>query len=880
MDNPVFHKALMQLFMVYFVPFKNFLRFSYPATFMALAVFISIPKAKAQCGYAAGLGCSNTNYNNFGYNSYNDPTTIEYDNYVSGYHQTVARTFSGDFKIWGHHIAANGVSHVLSPQDLNATNYPGLTGTILKASIGSYGFSNQQTIILTTTGLFAMGMEGIVLHKNIKNNKPLSKLTIGGNPTGLPSSVAPTDVKMLFVTTGTIAITTCLGDVWVLSQTSEMRGSGSGGNAETWYRVKTNESGVPKYLTEVVAVRGCFRALIALKSDGTIWTWGTHTYLGNGSNGAKLKVATQMTAPKTGSIKMIGATSDENYSSLFILYESGDLFSLGMNAKRQLGDWTTTERKTWVQPRYNSSSGPVMNNIRWISPMEHDRKYPVINVINYDMQLYNWGSEQGHFLGRGNKSQTAVNPGIPLGITPTDQVISVETGGHTTMFTEKCRKNYGYVGHRVYGSMGDGTSDNEYESEITYNTAYVPICGAMGTPQIGVWIINPGGDVCSAANILLDPSPTGGAFSIVSGPGVLHGNELSFTGTGSVTVKYEIMGECGIESDTKTFDVINCNLYKIKGTVWIDMNKNAIRESSEVGTNAGTTLTNGVWANLVDANNIVVQSVPVNLDGRYELYTTVAGTWSVRITNERVLHGNPVGPSFRPLPGDWAYTGNNYLSPCVIPACTDPDIISGLVLNSSTPEITKVDFGIVGALVLPVKLNSIHINKEGDKASLRWMTTYGNDADRFEIMRSDDGINWELIGEVALTTGKGDSETGLLFNFTDHHPLPEANFYRLKVIYRKRFEYSKMVRVHFGDSKIKSRITIYPNPTKDIVKISGLSVQETILIMDNTGRTLIKQNARKAIESIDLSGLSGGIYQILITSPRGEKNIFKVVKRD
>lgn len=848
----------------------------YSVLTVGFATVLGTNKTIAQCGYAAGLGCAGTDYNNFGYNSYNDPASIEYDNYVSGYHQTVARTFSGEFMIWGHHIAGDGVSHVLSPIPLDGTTYPGLTGKVIKASIGSYGYSNQQTIILTTTGLFAMGMPGIVLSKNIKNTNPLSKLTIKGNATGLPSGINPDDVKMLFVTNGTIAITTCAGDVWVLSQTSDMRGSGSGGDSETWYRVRTNTSGTPKYLTDVVAVRGSFRSLIALKRDGTIWTWGTHTYLGDGSSSQKLKVATQMTAPKTGPIKMIGSTSDKNYSSLFVLYEDGNLYSLGHNAFQQLGDWTTTERTSWVQPRYNSSSGPKMNNIRWISPMEHDRKYPAINVINEDMMLYNWGDEQGHFLGRGNKSETPVNPGIPQGITTADQVISVETGGHTTMFTEKCQKNFGYVGHRVYGSMGDGTNDNEYESTITYNTAYVPICGAMGTPHIGVWIINPSGDVCSAATILLDPYPTGGAFSIASGPGIINGNELSFTGIGEVTVKYEIMGDCGMESTTKTFDVITCYLYKIRGTVWIDLNKDAIRDAGEVGTNAGTHLTNGVWANLVDASNKVVQSVPVNLDGTYELYTATAGTWSVRITNERIADGNMITTPFRSLPGSWEYTGNNYGGPCVVPACANPDIISGLVLNSSNREISKVDFGIVGPLTLPVKLTSFHAYKEKGKGVLRWSTTSGNDLSYFEIQRSEDGMNWTKIGEVfrALNTS---GEKDIIYSFTDENPSSGVNYYRLKqVLSGHKFILSKTAVIHFSGNP--SARSVYPNPTKDFVYVKDLSLNETILVFDNMGKLLIRQKARSATEQIDLSKMMTGTYQVLIINNAGQTDSFKILK--
>lgn len=72
-------------------------------------------------------------------------------------------------------------------------------------------------------------------------------------------------------------------------------------------------------------------------------------------------------------------------------------------------------RTTWVAPRDDAASGPAMKNIRWISAMEHDWKYPAVNAINENMHLYNWGAEQGHCLGRGNKNLMPVDPGMQLG---------------------------------------------------------------------------------------------------------------------------------------------------------------------------------------------------------------------------------------------------------------------------------------------------------------------------------------------------------------------------------------------------------------------------------------------------------------------------------
>src|SRR3954464_5408188 len=76
------------------------------------------------CGQCATpvIGCPNVNLSNFGSESNNDAATIEYDNFVSGFHSTVVRTSNGSFQVWGEKIANNGTTDVLSPITINTSN--------------------------------------------------------------------------------------------------------------------------------------------------------------------------------------------------------------------------------------------------------------------------------------------------------------------------------------------------------------------------------------------------------------------------------------------------------------------------------------------------------------------------------------------------------------------------------------------------------------------------------------------------------------------------------------------------------------------------------------------------------------------------------------
>src|SRR5690606_29596815 len=99
-------------------------------------------------------------------------------------------------------------------------------------------------------------------------------------------------------------------------------------------------------------------------------------------------------------------------------------------------------------------------------------------------EIYNWGKNAGLMLGR-PADNVLYNPAVPDGVTiGTDQILAVETGGHTTMLVKKCESNFGYVGHAVSGSMANDQEKNFYE--FTYNTAAVQICGARSTPEINI----------------------------------------------------------------------------------------------------------------------------------------------------------------------------------------------------------------------------------------------------------------------------------------------------------------------------------------------------------------------------------------------------------
>src|SRR5690554_6724103 len=154
-------------------------KFTNPLRTLKVAVFllvlISSYQSNAQCSTPA-VGCPGIDFRNFGLNSNNDASTIEYDNFVSGFHTTIVRDANGDFRAWGENIGhhpsnVNSTSNLLSPLVISPENFHnGFTGTPLKAALGSNYSGNVQGVLLTTAGLHVWGREGIVVDANLTTN--------------------------------------------------------------------------------------------------------------------------------------------------------------------------------------------------------------------------------------------------------------------------------------------------------------------------------------------------------------------------------------------------------------------------------------------------------------------------------------------------------------------------------------------------------------------------------------------------------------------------------------------------------------------------------------------------------------------------------------
>lgn len=456
---------------------------------------------KAQCV----SGCNTNTYVNSV-----DPKTIEYDNMVGVFHSSMAKEYDGTLKVWGQGVTQTS-GNALTPIVVNPANFGTganqLSGTILKFAGGS-NVNTQQFAVLTSNGLYIWGNAGVLVPNigNITNNQ-FRKVTVNSKADGLPAGVSPGDVKMMFGTQNALTIVTCSGAAYMLSSTGNSYGDGatdSGTNDLLWHRVST-AANTP--LTGVIALRGTYQAFMALTYNSTtdsyaIYTWGANTRLGNNTAASNRSFATQMTIPGGATPvipKMIGMTASSGGKTYYLLSTTGRVFSLGENESRQLGNNSTADSNNWVEPTasttISSTTYTLNSNVVWISPQEHDGQFytAAINVVTNNYKIWAWGDSSYGMLGAGGSAASfPINPTFmpgnsssSTGLNYADKILALETGGHTTILIKQCTNKFGYVGHKINGSMADGT--NASGQVITYNfadTAVLSVCGAVSSPAL------------------------------------------------------------------------------------------------------------------------------------------------------------------------------------------------------------------------------------------------------------------------------------------------------------------------------------------------------------------------------------------------------------
>jgi len=334
-------------------------------------------------------------------------------------------------------------------------------------------------------------------------------------------------------------------------------------------------------------------------------------------------------------------------------------------------------------------------------------------------------------------------------------------------------------------------------------------------------------------------------------------NKGSFITTGNITIKKDVINHGNIEFNNITIikgDINNSwsttfisnNSLNVNGTI---INKGDFNVS-------GNTIIYGEVNNKATFNNygnteIVGDfhnsnaAIEVNNHSGANLYIS----YSLENHNNIINNGRLLVDDY--VRGNGDISGNGYL--CHSDGETDPTIYyKGNIscnLCSSDP--------------LPIELIKFDVTSIDDtQVSIKWTTATETNNDYFDVLRSEDAINFVSIKRIK---GAGNSNSVLNYTFIDKNVENKTYYYAIKQTdFDSKNTMSDIVSVNINNN---IEPNIYPNPVQTGGKINiDFSNNEfhKIDIYDISGKLIQSHTGHNMHEAINTDNLKQGIYIITI----------------
>ena len=201
-----------------------------------------------------------------------------------------------------------------------------------------------------------------------------------------------------------------------------------------------SNSNVPVQVSNIngiIAISGGYAHSIALKSDGTVWTFGRNDYgqLGDGSNTYR-NIPVQLNG-----LSDVIAIAGGNYHSLLALKSDGTVWAWGYNGYGQLGNGTNS----------NSNAPVQVNNINGIIAISAGGDHSL--ALKSDSTVWTWGRNSEGQLGDGTNS----NSNVPVQVSNINGIIAISAGDHHSLALKSDSTVWTW-GRNWEVQLGDGTN--------------------------------------------------------------------------------------------------------------------------------------------------------------------------------------------------------------------------------------------------------------------------------------------------------------------------------------------------------------------------------------------------------------------------------------
>lgn len=361
----------------------------------------------------------------------------------------------------------------------------------------------------------------------------------------------------------------------------------------------------------------------------------------------------------------------------------------------------------------------------------------------------------------------------------------------------------------------------------------------------------------------------------------------SFSNTGTVSVSEDIENK-GTMSNTGTGGITAGEDFVNKGSL---TNSTSLSITGSFTNDWSTTLSNSGNLNIGDdftnkgtttnLGTLVVANDATNkgtLDNYNTLYLgknlhndfgcDITNIGVMTVVNNVVNNGTVENDGTLEVDGNYSgsgdVTGDGSL--CNSDGVTDP--------TGGAKGVTCEICGTDGA-TLPVELIEFTAHSSGLNISLHWNTASEVNNNYFEVLRSTDGVNFELVN---IVHGNGNSNTTVEYNADDHLNASGIYYYQLKQVdFDGNYTLSNIISVMIEQ---KVEIMVYPNPvniSEAITIETNSQTLKTIYIQDINGKIVYQEVISEPTLKLQSDNLKPGVYFLRILSNENQQFTKKLI---
>jgi len=171
---------------------------------------------------------------------------------------------------------------------------------------------------------------------------------------------------------------------------------------------------------------------------------------------------------------------------------------------------------------------------------------------------------------------------------------------------------------------------------------------------------------------------------------------------------------------------------------------------------------------------------------------------------------------------------------------------------------------------LPVTCDVFTASSVKDGIALNWTTKTETNSKQYEIYRTTNGVNYQLI----KTLTSHNSTSGSIYSYTDKVKAGVTYYYLLKQVDMDGAVQDVCNRVNaVWNGLASSSLLVYPNPAKDKISIALLQTNTKttykVQIFNTTGDLIYERKHGSTDTEISIAKFSNGLYTIKVSSKEG-----------